>query len=132
MEVKTDPEKFFQDIFGGERFYDLIGMSSVGRALGEAMINPNTEPEPERTSEEKAAEEAKAAEERTARVRMLVDNLAYKLDLYALDEDLVGRMDKWRARCKLETDELKNERFGAEILKVSLLSSFILFRGIWG
>jgi hypothetical protein len=116
--VKTDPEKFFQDIFGGERFYDLIGMSSVGRAIGEAMHNPTNEPEPEKSAEEKAAEEARATEERAERVRMLVENLAYKLDLYALDEDLIGRMDRWRARCKLETDELKNERFGAEILQV--------------
>jgi hypothetical protein len=120
--VKTDPEKFFQDIFGGERFYDLIGMSSVGRAIGEAMHNPTNEPEPEKSPEEKAAEEARATAERTERVRMLVENLAYKLDLYALDEDLVGRMDRWRARCKLETDELKNERFGSEILKVQDIS----------
>lgn len=93
-------------------------MSSVGRAIGEAMHNPTTEPERERTPEEKAAEEAKAAAARAERVRMLVENLAYKLDLYALDEDVVGRMDRWRARCKLETEELKNERFGSEILKV--------------
>lgn len=118
MIVKTDPEKFFQDIFGGERFYDLIGMSSVGRAIGEAMHNPANEPEPEKSAEEKAAEETRAAEERTERVRMLVENLAYKLDQYALDEDTVGRVDRWRARCKLETEELKNERFGTEILKV--------------
>jgi hypothetical protein len=119
--AKTDPEKFFQDIFGGERFYDLIGMSSVGRAIGEAMHNPTNEPEPEKSVEERAAEDARAAEERAERVAMLVENLAYKLDLYALDEDLVGRTDRWRARCKLETEELKNERFGAEILKVCLL-----------
>jgi hypothetical protein len=127
--VKTDPEKFFQDIFGGERFYDLIGMSSVGRALGEAMLNPGNEPEPEKSPDERAAEEAKAAEERVARIRMLVDNLAYKLDLYALDEDLVGRMDRWRARCKLETDELKNERFGAEILQVQSITNPLFVLG---
>jgi len=102
-------------------------MTSVGRALGEAMLNPGNEPEPEKTPEEKAAEETKATEERAARVRMLVDNLAYKLDLYALDEDRVGRMDKWRARCKLETDELKNERFGSEILKVHPCFPSVLF-----
>jgi X-domain of DnaJ-containing len=96
-------------------------MSSVGRAIGEAMHNPTNETEPEKTPEEKLAEEAGAREERTERVRMLVENLAYKLDLYALDEDLVDRMDRWRARCKLETDELKNERFGSEILKVNSL-----------
>lgn len=82
------------------------------------MHNPTTEPERERTPEEKAAEEARATAARAERVRMLVENLAYKLDLYALDDDLVGRMDRWRARCKLETEELKNERFGSEILKV--------------
>lgn len=97
-------------------------MSSVGRAIGEAMHNPTNEPEPDKSPEEKAAEEARATAERTERVRMLVENLAYKLDLYALDEDLVGRMDRWRARCKLETDELKNERFGSEILKVQDIS----------
>ena len=118
MIVKTDPEKFFQDIFGGERFYDLIGMSSVGKAIGEAMHNPTTTEEPEKTAEEKAEEEKKGAEERAQRVKMLVENLSYKLDLYALDEDLVGRMDRWGARCKLEADELKNERFGTELLKV--------------
>jgi hypothetical protein len=94
-------------------------MSSVGKAIGEAMHNPTSE-EPEKTAEEKAQEEKKAAEERVERVKMLVENLSYKLDLYALDDDLVGRMDRWRARCKLETDELKNERFGTELLKVIL------------
>lgn len=129
--VKTDPEKFFQDIFGGERFYDLIGMSSVGRAIGEAMHTTTIEPEPEKTVEEKAAEELRATTERAERVRMLAENLAYKLDLYALDEDLVGRTDRWRARCKLETDELKNERFGAEILKVRPSSEVKLTLGCW-
>jgi hypothetical protein len=129
MIVKTDPEKFFQDIFGGERFYDLIGMSSVGKAIGEAMHNPINEPEPEKSPVEKAIEEEKAAQERAERVRMLVENLSYKLDLYALDEDLVGRMGRWRARCKLETDELKNERFGAEILKVCILTGVGLMIG---
>jgi len=124
--LKTDPEKFFQDIFGGERFYDLIGMSSVGKAIGEAMHNPTNEPEPEKSPEQKAADEAREAKERADRVRMLVDNLSYKLDLYALDEDREGRLDRWRARCKLEADELKNERFGAEILKVWVFLDFSL------
>jgi len=116
--VKTDPEKFFQDIFGGERFYDVIGMSQVGKAIGEAMHHPFDEDAPSKTKEERDADEEKATEEREERIRHLTDHLAYKLDLYALDDDLAGRMDRWRARCKLETDELKNERFGVEILKV--------------
>ena len=94
-------------------------MTFVGRAIREAMHNPTTEPEPEKTPVEKAAEEMRADRERAERVRMLAENLAYKLDLYALDEDLECRMDRWTARCKLEADELKNERFGSEILKVS-------------
>ena len=90
------------------------------------MHNSPTEPEPEKTAEEKAAEQARETADRADRVRVLVGNLGYKLDLYALDEDLEGRMDRWRARCKRETDELKNERFGAEILHVhlSFLNSF--------
>jgi len=95
------------------------------------MHNPTNEPEPEKSPEEKAAEEARATAERTERVRMLVENLAYKLDLYALDEDLVGRMDRWRARCKLETDELKNERFGSEILKVKSVFHYVANRRLW-
>lgn len=85
------------------------------------MHNSPSEPEPEKTPEEKAAEQAKETAERAERVRVLVANLAYKLDLYALDDDLETRMDRWRTRCKQETDELKNERFGAEILHVSPL-----------
>jgi hypothetical protein len=91
------------------------------------MHNPTNEPDPEKTVEEKAAEETRANEERAERVRMLVENLAYKLDLYALDEDSVGRMDRWRARCKLETHELKNERFGTEILKVISLEDVVAY-----
>jgi len=94
-------------------------MTSVGRAIGEAIQNPTSEPESEKNPVERAAEEMKADQERAERVRMLSENLAYKLDLYALDEDLECRMDRWTARCQLEADELKNERFGAEILKVS-------------
>ena len=96
-------------------------MSSVGKAIGEAMHHPLDQPTPEKTKEEQEAEEEKAAEERAERIKHLTDHLAYKLDLYALDDDLTGRMDRWRARCKLETDELKNERFGVEILKVPSL-----------
>jgi hypothetical protein len=117
--VKLDPEKFFQDIFGGERFYDLIGMSSVGKAIGEAMHNPMSDSDPpERSPAEKAEDEAREAKERAERVSMLVDNLCYKLDLFALDEDREARIDRWRTRCKAEADELKNERFGPEILRV--------------
>src|SRR5262245_59011769 len=94
-------------------------MSSVGKAIGEAMQYPN-ELEAKRSAESKAADEVRDAKERAERVSMLAERLAYKLDLFALDENLQGRMDKWRARCKIEADELKNERFGSEILKVHL------------
>ena len=82
------------------------------------MHTPTNEPEPEKSPEEKAADEARDAKERAERVSMLVQNLSYKLDLFALDENREDRMERWRARCKLEAEELKNERFGAEILRV--------------
>jgi len=104
-------------------------MSSVGKAVGEAMHNPSSnEQELEKSAAEKAEEQAKETLERSERVRMLVENLSYKLDIYALDEDIDGRMDRWRARCKAEADELKNERFGAEILKVHCYFAWAYYR----
>ena len=107
-----DPERFFQDVFGGERFSGLIGMPSVGRTFGNAMYSPGT-----RDNQAKFRADDDATKKRE-RVNTLAEGLKFKLDSYVFDDDLAERKEKWKARCKLEYNELESAPFGIEILRV--------------
>ncbi|GAO46094.1 hypothetical protein G7K_0336-t1 [Saitoella complicata NRRL Y-17804] len=121
------PEKFFQDIFGGERFHDYIGTIAIGREMGETMArhqareeagqDPNAEPEQdEESEEEKKMKEAEKEEERQKRVKTLTENLKSKLDSYAYDKQDGGAKERFRQKMYHEADELKTEKYGIELL----------------
>ncbi|KAL4401417.1 DnaJ-like protein [Malassezia pachydermatis] len=138
-----DPEEVFGGLFGGERFQDIIGTISIGREMKEALQKdsdelaaeadgqaPSKKDDESMTPEQKAKKEKEEAEkekekeeEREKRVTMLAEKLERKLSIYAEsiksadDESLSNEVRQgYREMIRLETEELKQENFGVEIL----------------
>ena len=133
----VDPEEVFGGLFGGERFYDIIGNISIGRDLKEALQKDSDELSagaegqeaptkgdkhltPEQAEAKKAEEEKQEKEkeaQREKRVSMLADKLAHKLSVYvesvktADDPALVEEVREGFQRITLlEAEELKKEK----------------------
>lgn len=112
-----DPEEFFKQSFGGERFLDIIGEISIGREMRDALETAD-EDDTELTEEQKAEKEAQKAESeeeknavREKRIQTLVEKLNTKLKLYdpKAEKKFVDLITK-------EADELKLENHGVELL----------------
>eukprot|EP00842_Homolaphlyctis_polyrhiza_P003614 jgi/Hompol1/4253/HPOL_007012-RA len=69
----ADPEKFFRQQFGGDRFVDIIGEISIARDFKEVMSD-------DQNKQEISTEQRRQA--RKERVNTLADNLIQKLALY--------------------------------------------------
>ncbi|KAJ3017311.1 hypothetical protein HKX48_003625 [Thoreauomyces humboldtii] len=131
-----DPEDFFKQQFGGDKFLDIIGEISIAKDFAEAMSGA--------ASEGASANKELTAEERgdirNRRVQKLVDILTHKLALFveslpaeplqhpsATDESglltpleheriATDALEAFRAVMALEAETLKTESYGVELL----------------
>lgn len=123
-----DPEEFFKQSFGGDRFIDIIGEISIGRDMRDALETQEAEDDNDDTSsltpEEKAEREAKKekaelerAEIRTKRVDTLAEKLINKLSLYTeLPDTSESSVQAFKSIVQIEAEELKTENYGVELL----------------
>ncbi|KAI8080241.1 X-domain of DnaJ-containing-domain-containing protein [Gilbertella persicaria] len=117
----VDPEDFFKQSFGGDRFVDIIGEISIGKDMREALETAEEENEDrELTPSEKAEKEAQKAESeqernivRAKRIEVLCEKLIHKLDLYKSNSE-----QEFINTIKKETEDLKLENHGVELLHV--------------
>lgn len=134
-----DPEAFFSQLFGGEKFIPFIGQISLGSDMKTALQEDNEEitttgtdgtqrpktkkemtPEERQKKEEKEKKEAaERAAIREERVKTLIEGLERKLSIYT--ESVTGVNDQevthsWRTICQLEAEQLKEESYGVELL----------------
>ncbi|GAA5813186.1 hypothetical protein MFLAVUS_006660 [Mucor flavus] len=116
----VDPEDFFKQSFGGDRFVDIIGEISIGKDMREALETAEEEEgDPESlTAEEKAAKEVHKVEAEQARnlirikrVEILCEKLIEKLNLYTPNTE-----QQFIETVKKEADDLKLENHGVELL----------------
>jgi hypothetical protein len=114
---KADPEEFFKQSFGGDRFLDIIGEISIGKDMREALETAE-EDQSGWTEEEKAAKEAQrteAEEERNQarikRVEVLSKKLKDKLSVYTAKGE-----QEFKEYIKKEAEDLKLESHGVELL----------------
>lgn len=122
-----DPEDFFKQTFGGDRFVDIIGELSIGREMKEAMeiykdVDPKTltaEQKLEMEEEKKKFEKAKIAN-REARVQLLFTKLSNKLSLYTELNDVPeeARYAAFSNIVQIEAEDLKLENHGVELLNM--------------
>ncbi|KAG9291423.1 hypothetical protein G9A89_021841 [Geosiphon pyriformis] len=118
-----NPEDFFRQQFGGDRFVDIIGEISIGRDMKEVLQNAAVDELNNGTSiEDKARREANKTsldEEREKikqqRIQKLVENLIKKLSFYVEASENSGASE-FRKKIELEADELKTESYGVELL----------------
>lgn len=115
----TDPEQFFKQQFGGDKFVSIIGEISIARDFKDAM-KQNDKPT---TTEERISA-------RNARIDELVSHLIDKLSLYSStfpssDQTPVGTtiehlsfeaLNTFRTKCQIEINSLKEESYGVELL----------------
>ncbi|KAJ1565498.1 hypothetical protein HK096_002447 [Nowakowskiella sp. JEL0078] len=134
--VFIDPEEFFKQQFGGDKFVDLIGEISIAKDFKEAISAMSSD-----TNNPQSGEKANTGvtfeqrmETRSKRVSKLVEALILKLSLYVdafpmitsnSDDSPVGTtmellakeaLESFRTIAKLETDNLKTESYGVELL----------------
>ncbi|KAI9277053.1 X-domain of DnaJ-containing-domain-containing protein [Phascolomyces articulosus] len=123
----VDPEEFFRQSFGGERFVDIIGEISIGRDMREALESADAEGnenEQNLTPEEKAEKEAQKekleqerAETRAKRVDGLVTKLIHKLSKYTeLQDTSPPSVAAFTNIIQIEAEDLKHENYGVELL----------------
>jgi hypothetical protein len=131
-----DPEAVFSTLFGGEKFQDIIGTVSLGQEMKTAMQKESEEEEEakpvkskkEMTPEEKAAkaesdrkEAAERAQIREERVVKLIDALLKKISIFTEQARDSGNdpevASSVRAIWTIETEDLKGESFGVELLQ---------------
>ncbi|KAI8340829.1 X-domain of DnaJ-containing-domain-containing protein [Chlamydoabsidia padenii] len=125
----VDPEEFFKQSFGGDRFIDIIGEISIGRDMRDALETQEAEGDDgddttALTPEEKAEREAKKekseqerAEIRTKRVDTLAEKLINKLSLYTeLPDTSESSVQAFKSIVQIEAEELKTENYGVELL----------------
>ncbi|KAF8975092.1 hypothetical protein BGZ46_009434 [Entomortierella lignicola] len=120
----VNPEAFFKQQFGGDRFVDIIGEISIGRDMRDALNEPEDESLANLSPEEKAKREASATESkdkardeaRQARVDKLVKNLVHKLSIYTNGPCDYHAAKGYQEMIRLEAEELKAESYGTELL----------------
>ncbi|KAI8816702.1 X-domain of DnaJ-containing-domain-containing protein [Fimicolochytrium jonesii] len=130
----VDPEEFFKQQFGGDKFVDIIGEISIAKDFAEAMSGISAENgiEGSRGSKDLTMEER--MDIRSKRVNGLVEKLNHKLSLYVdalpsnahgadaeipqadLDRMSMEAMEAFRAVMTLEAEALKTESYGVELL----------------
>ncbi|KAI9146045.1 X-domain of DnaJ-containing-domain-containing protein [Paraphysoderma sedebokerense] len=115
----VNPEEFFKQQFGGERFGDIIGEISIAKDFKDAMMEAESSKENE-DPKEKAEREKKLYEarmkEREERVNKLVEKLIQKLSIYTechYDELAAKAFEEI---IQLEAEDLKAESYGVELL----------------
>ncbi|KAI7888937.1 X-domain of DnaJ-containing-domain-containing protein [Mucor mucedo] len=125
----VDPEDFFKQAFGGDRFVDIIGEISIGKDMRDALetheegadeIDPKTlTPEQKAERDEKKQKLDKArAEARESRVESLAAKLINKLSLYTELNDISedARYAAFSNIIQIEAEDLKRESHGVELL----------------
>lgn len=117
-----NPEDFFRQQFGGDRFVDIIGEISIGRDMKEVL--QHAVEEEDLTEEEKANRESnKSIQEeerekiRQQRIEKLVSNLIFKLSVYVDGcENNVNATEEFKEIIEREAEDLKAESYGVELL----------------
>ena len=121
----VDPQQFFKQQFGGEKFVSIIGEISIARDFKDAIMANGGQPNQILTTEERIMQRQK-------RVNELVHNLIAKLSLYTdafpsptADSMPVGTtmehlskeaLSSFRTVAQIEIDNLKEESYGIELL----------------
>ncbi|KAI8372309.1 X-domain of DnaJ-containing-domain-containing protein [Choanephora cucurbitarum] len=121
-----DPEAFFKQAFGGDRFVDIIGEMSIGREMRDALETHEAEEggndsktlSIEEKSEREEAKRKIRAEAKEKRVATLVTKLINKLSLYTELNDISeeARTAAFSNIIQIEAEDLKKESHGVELL----------------
>ncbi|TPX71691.1 hypothetical protein SpCBS45565_g00756 [Spizellomyces sp. 'palustris'] len=136
----VDPEEFFKQQFGGDKFVDIIGEISIAKDFAEAMSGLGDGGGDGKNSKDLTVEER--VEIRNRRVDKLITSLKHKLALYvdafpievsadggppdatgaiappSPDRERLSAeaMEAFRAMTALEAETLKTESYGVELL----------------
>ncbi|CAG8729465.1 531_t:CDS:2 [Cetraspora pellucida] len=121
----VNPEDFFRQQFGGERFVDIIGEISIGRDMKEVLQKADEMANEDLTEEEKIRREANRAAHdderdkiRQQRIDKLVTNLIHRLSMYVegVDYNQSAAASDFKTIIEYEAEELKAESYGVELL----------------
>lgn len=121
-----DPHAFFQQMFGGEAFVDIIGEISLARLMMDAAEEQERQARgggngrdlhdgrPEDPNEEAARRRAELEKAKEARVSHLAQKLASKLAFYV---DGLYSFDEFKEYIMKEAANLRTESYGPQLLR---------------
>ncbi|KAI8886116.1 DnaJ-domain-containing protein [Backusella circina FSU 941] len=125
----VDPEQFFKQSFGGDRFVDIIGEISIGKDMQTALetaeedeqevdLKSLTLEQKAEREEQKREKEQERAQVRNKRVDALCVKLINKLSLYTElnDTSEEARCAAFSNIIQIEAEDLKKESHGVELL----------------
>jgi curved DNA-binding protein CbpA/transcription elongation factor Elf1 len=129
-----DPEKFFQKMFGGDAFVDLIGDLTISRDFGDVISSSSGggggASDPSTANVSSLANGEERERRRKERVNRLAQNLLQKISYYCDHEMwtstaannsaavLQARIkSEFEQRIADEAQELKNSSYGVELLR---------------
>ncbi|CAG8683575.1 4356_t:CDS:2 [Funneliformis caledonium] len=111
----VNPEDFFRQQFGGDRFVDIIGEISIGRDMKEVLQNAAEDTNGDGAEMRRETNEEERDKIRQQRVDKLVSNLIHKLSMYVDSNDAKGA-EQFKNVIEIEADDLKAESYGIELL----------------
>ncbi|KAL1924597.1 uncharacterized protein VTP21DRAFT_4251 [Calcarisporiella thermophila] len=116
----VNPEDFFKQQFGGDRFLDIIGEISIGRDMKEALQEGGDNDAESISEEEKKRREKENEKERQEmrdkRVNKLAENLKRKLTVFVEGPATPEAEVAFEKMIEIEAEELKTESYGVELL----------------
>ncbi|KAI8991301.1 X-domain of DnaJ-containing-domain-containing protein [Mycotypha africana] len=124
----VDPEDFFKQSFGGDRFVDIIGEITIGKDMKEALekheeeeqLDPKSLPPEEKHKRELKRQQLQQEriELKEKRINTLVEKLINKLSLYTelVDVSEEARVAAFTNIMQIEAEDLKYESHGIELL----------------
>ncbi|KAI9028942.1 X-domain of DnaJ-containing-domain-containing protein [Phycomyces nitens] len=125
----TDPREYFQQMFGGDAFRNIIGDLAVGDMFSEDMKEAEAgDPKSPQAGTEVGSPEAKKPmgmskeqmekmhKQQQERVKTLSEKLVHKLSLYTESEADETAAVAFQEQIKVEAEKLKSESYGLELL----------------
>ncbi|KAJ3039672.1 hypothetical protein HDV00_012016 [Rhizophlyctis rosea] len=134
----VDPEEFFKQQFGGDKFVDIIGEISIAKDFAQALSGGDSDTQKIEGKEKGGNDLEERIVVRTQRVSKLVSTLVNKLSLYVdafplpdpnattpILEQPIGTtieqlsaeaLESFRTVAALEAEQLKTESYGIELL----------------
>ncbi|PHZ07395.1 DnaJ-domain-containing protein [Rhizopus microsporus ATCC 52813] len=120
----ADPREYFQQMFGGDAFRNIIGDLAVGEMFSDAQQEELNSPTIEGSEGQKSKQAnnmnkeqiEKMQKQQQERIEKLAEHLIHKLAMYTDSKGEEEDVKRFQEHIKMEAEKLKKESYGVELL----------------